>query len=78
MKQELMARSPKALNSGMKMRLARSAGKNSPKVGLSRIRSNPQLKSVQQDFESESHALLTVTILEANLKVDLSSFLQKM
>ena len=60
------------------MRLARSAGKNSPKVGLSRIKSNPQIKSVQQDFESESHALLTVTILEANLKVDLSSFLQKM
>ena len=52
MNQELMARSPRnALNSGMKMRLARSAGKNSPRVGLSRIKSNPQIKNVQSDFE---------------------------
>ena len=48
---------------------------------MSRIKSNPQLRNLKLneiDLTQELHALLTVTILEAKLKVDMSSFLAKM
>ena len=48
---------------------------------MNRIKSNPQLRNLKQneiELNQELHALLTVTILEANLKVDMSSFLAKM
>ena len=63
------------------MRLVKSTGKTSPSNSLNRVKSNPQLRGQKQnelEVDQDSHALLTVTILEATLNVDMSSFLQKM